>query len=310
MNSSATKRVLLSFLAALVAGAMSYVWLSATGISDVYPRLCIARLLVSGAEPYSSCMTLSRGLPAADYPMTTILALVPLSFLNDRLGASMFWATSNGLLMYGILRRGELRYLLIFTTGSYWATFIWQQFSVLITAVFLLPSLLPIALVKPQIGIPVVLTNLSRNRVIACVIFVLVTFLVYPGWLLFWYGRSHYYDGAIPLLTLPLGPLLLLLLLKWRNRDALYLLLMGCMPQRTLMDVVSLFLLPKTTLSLIIACLLSWIPATLFILNPAAIIPKDVMPLTLIFIYLPILTMQFFPELRGSIRVPKFQRKL
>jgi hypothetical protein len=303
MNFSAKKRILLSVLAALISGAMSYIWLSATGISDIYPRLCIARSLVSGAKPYSSCMSLSRGLLAADYPMTTILALVPLSFLNDRLGAAMFWAISNGLLMYGILRRGELRFLLIFASGPYWATFIWQQFSVLVTAVILLPSLLPLALVKPQIGIPVILTNLTRKRALACALFVLLTFVVYPGWLFLWYGRSHYYDGVIPLLTLPLGPLLLILLLRWRNRDALYLLLLGCMPQRTLMDVLSLFLLPKTTLNLAITCLLSWIPATIFILSPAAIVPKDLLPLTLIFIYLPMLVLQFLPELRGLIRV-------
>ena len=178
----------------------------------------------------------------------------------------------------------------------------WQQFSVLVAAVMLLPALLPLVLIKPQIGIPVVLTNLTWKRVIACAAFVTLTFLVYPGWLLAWYGRSSHYDGAIPLLTLPFGPLLLLLLLKWKDRDALFLFLMACVPQRTLMDVVPLFLLPKTTRSLAVVCLLSWVPAPVFILNPAAIFPKGVMPLTVGFIYLPMLVLQFWPELRGVVR--------
>ena len=283
-------QIIISIAFSAVAFGLVYLWLTATNISDIYLRLCIARSFFGMSNnPYSTCMSYNFGQPAAEYPLTTILLLAPFSVLGDRLAASLFWSLSNGLLMFGILHKGELHYLLIFTSGTYWAAFIWQQYSVFIAAVMLIPILLPLVLIKPQIGLPVILTNFTRKRLIGCVVFILLTFLVYPRWLLDWYERSSHYNGVIPLLTLPLGPLLLLLLLKWRDKNALFLFLMACIPQRTIMDTFALYLLPQTTRSLVLLCLLSWIPATMFILNPVDAHPEIAMPYLLLFIYLPLL---------------------
>lgn len=287
-----TRKIVFSLAFSFVTFGLAYIWLSAINMSDINSRLCIARSFLEGStNPYATCMWYNFGEPAAEYPFTTILMLAPFSFLSDRLAASLFWGLSNGLLLFGILHRGELRYLLIFTSGSYWSAFLWQQYSVLIAAVMLLPALLPLALIKPQIGLPVLLTNLTRKRLLACAGFVILTFLVYPHWLFDWYERSNNYNGVIPLLIFPLGPIFLLLLRKWQNKKALFLFLMACTPQRTLMDSVALFLIPQTTRSLAILCLLSWIPSTMFILNPTDGFPQESMPYVLLFIYLPLLLM-------------------
>jgi hypothetical protein len=292
----------------IVSFGLAYIWLTATDISDIYLRLCIARsFLTHSSNPYSTCMVYNFGQPAAEYPLTTILLLAPFSLLSDRLAASLFWGLSNGLLMFGILHQRQLRYLLIFTSGPYWAAFIWQQYSVFIAAVMLLPTLLPLALIKPQLGLPVILTNLSRKRLIACVMFVTLTFIVYPGWLFDWYGRSNQYNGVSPLLILPLGPLLFFTLLKWRDKNALFLFLMACVPQRTIMDTVALFLVPQTTRRLALLCILSWVPATMFILNPVDAHPEIAMPYLQLFIYLPLLVMIMHVPPQPGNSTPKSQ---
>jgi hypothetical protein len=104
-----------------------------------------------------------------------------------------------------------------------------------------------------------------------------------------WYVRSNHYNGVIPLLSLPLGPLLALLLLKWRDKNAVFLFLMACIPQRTIMDTVALFLIPQTARQLALVCLLSWVPAIMFLLDPADGHPGAAMPYLLAFIYLPLM---------------------
>ena len=52
---------------------------------------------------------------------------------------------------------------------------------------------------------------------------------VLPQWPLLWLRQTHYYDHFIPLFVFP-GPLLLLALFRYRDRDAWLLLLAALMP--------------------------------------------------------------------------------
>ena len=288
-----SKHILIALAIGMIAGIMVYPWQSRAYTSELYPRFCAARALLSGADPYKTCEVYYRGELAAEYPLTTILAFVPLSFFRNRVAASIFWAISNSLLAFAIFRRGKPYHWLIFLSGTYWVAFAWQQFSVIITAAMLLPELLPLALLKPQIGLPVILTNLTRRRLIACAIFVALTFIVFPTWLLSWWQRSNNYDGLIPLITLPLGPLILLALRRWREPDSRFLLLMACMPQRVLSDTTMLLLLPKTARQMFLLCLLSWIPGFLTYYGPGCT-PEIAVHLSIVFVYLPLLAMQLF----------------
>ena len=170
------------------------------------------------------------------------------------------------------------------------------------SAILLLPSLLPLALIKPQTGLPIILINLTWRRLLALVMFISLAFIVYPGWPLAWYAQAKNYDGVIPLLALPLGPLMLLALLKWREKDMRFLFLMACVPQRALYDLTPLYLLPKSLRQMLAACFLSWaafvplLAANYYWGSP----PRQVF-LSLAFVYLPLLAMQFIPTLAAKL---------
>ena len=57
-------------------------------------------------------------------------------------------------------------------------------------------------------------------------------------------GQAHNYEHFIPLLVFP-GPLLLLALLRYRDRDAWLLLLAALMPQRWFFDAFTLWLIAE-----------------------------------------------------------------
>jgi hypothetical protein len=68
----------------------------------------------------------------------------------------------------------------------------------------------------------VFLTRLSRLGLLACVAVALVSLAVMPNWPLLWYRQLGNYEHFFPILVLP-GPLLLLSLLRYRDRDAQFL---------------------------------------------------------------------------------------
>jgi hypothetical protein len=65
------------------------------------------------------------------------------------------------------------------------------------------------------------------------------------------------YDHFIPLLVLP-GPLLLLALLRYRERDAWLLSLSAILPQRWFFDSFILWLIPRTRREIVWTVFFSW----------------------------------------------------
>jgi hypothetical protein len=300
-----SKTVLLHLLIAAAAACLTLFfscWWQRTYWVDLNPPLCSSRLLLAGKNPYSSCYTNYNGLPGASYPMTTILAFLPFAILPvPRLGAAAIWGGINGLLVYGLLKNGKPWLFLFFLSAPYWAAFTYHQISPLIAAVILLPSLLPLALLKPQIGLPVIVNNLTKWRLAAMILFIAVTFLVYPGWLGAWYRSAKNFDGVIPILVFPLNLLLLLALFRFRDPSIRILFLMACVPQRSLYDLTPLYMLPRTLRHMLVACLLSWaafIPVLLA--DNYWGIPAHQVWLTMTFIYLPILAMLIFNSRSSS----------
>jgi hypothetical protein len=78
-----------------------------------------------------------------------------------------------------------------------------------------------------------------------------------PRWPLLWLGQTHNYPHFIPLFVLP-GPLLVLALLRYRDRDAWFLLLTALMPQRWFFDSFILWLIPKSRRQILVTVLFSW----------------------------------------------------
>jgi hypothetical protein len=111
---------------------------------------------------------------------------------------------------------------------------------------------------KPQIGFPIVVTRLSKIGIIACLVVLGLSFAVLPSWPWLWVAHFGEYQRFIPLLVFP-GPLLLLALLRYRDKDALFLLVAAAMPQRWFYDTLILWLIPKTRKQILFTVLVSWV---------------------------------------------------
>jgi hypothetical protein len=248
------------------------------GAADFGWAVRAAQFLLAHKNPYDT--------PLEQYPLTAALFGLPFVRLPPELAAGVFYGISSGLMAFGLSRLGYFR-LLVFLAFPYWAGILTAQWSPLILASAFYPLLLPAVLTKPQIGLPVALTRMTRTGVLACLVFVGASLILMPSWPLLWIKQLGYYQHFIPLLVLP-GPLLALALLRYRDRDTYFLLLMALMPQRWFFDTLTLWLIPKTRRQVIWTVFLSWIPGA-WRWYHAPLSYEQVGRWTVLFIYLPML---------------------
>jgi hypothetical protein len=218
------------------------------GAADFGWTLRSARYLLAGRNPYDT--------PLEQYPLTAAFFGLPFLWLRPEVAAGTFYGLSSAVLAFGLTRHGYTR-LLVFLAYPYWAGFLTAQWPPLIMASAFFPLLMPVTLVKPQIGFPVALTHLSRRGVLACAALVLLSLVVMPRWPALWFHQLGNYEHFVPLLVLP-GPLLVLALLRYRKRDAWLLFITACMPQRWFFDTLILWLIPKTRRQILFTAMLSW----------------------------------------------------
>ena len=216
--------------------------------ADFRWALHLAHGLLAGQNPYDT--------PLEQYPLPAAFFALPFVHLPPELTAGIFWGISSSLLAFGLARHGYSR-LLIFLAYPYWAGILTAQWSPIIAAGAFFPLLLPATMAKPQIGLPVFLTRLSRRGVLACVVVALVSIVIMPRWPLLWLRQAGNYQHFIPLLVLP-GPLLLLALIRYRDRDAWLLFFSALMPQRWFFDSFILWLIPQSRRETIWTVFFSW----------------------------------------------------
>jgi hypothetical protein len=208
----------------------------------------LAQRLVNGQNPYDT--------PFEQYPLTAAFFALPFLRLTPEVAAGIFWGISSSLLAFGLTREGYGK-LLIFLAYPYWAGIITVQWSPIIAAAAFFPLLLPVTMAKPQIGLPVFLTRMSLRGVAACAVLAALSLAVMPNWPRLWLRQLGNYDHFIPLLVLP-GPLLLLALLRYRDRDARLLMLAALMPQRWFFDSFILWLIPQSRREIVWTVFFSW----------------------------------------------------
>jgi hypothetical protein len=218
------------------------------GAGDFGWTLYNVQHLLARQNPYDT--------PLEQYPLTSAVFGLPFVWMRPELAGGLFYGISSALLAFGVTRDGYHR-LLIFLAYPYWAGLLAVQWSTLIAAAAFFPLLLPAALAKPQVGLPVAITHLSRRGVLACIVIVLISLMVMPRWPWLWLGQASHYQYFVPLLVLP-GPLLALALLRYRQPDAWLLLLTAIMPQRWFFDAFILWLIPKSRREIVFTAALSW----------------------------------------------------
>jgi hypothetical protein len=261
--------------------------------ADFRWALHLVHQLLARQNPYDT--------PGEQYPLTAALFALPFVSMPPELAAGLFWGISSALLAFGLTRHGYTP-LLIFFAYPYWAGILTAQWSTLIAASGFFPLLLPATMAKPQVGLPVFLTRLSRRGLLACVVVGLASLAVSPKWPWLWFGQMGYYQHFIPILVLP-GALLTLALLRYPNRDAMLLFFSAVAPQRWFFDSFILWLIPRSRREIVWTSFFSWgagiwrwyhLPSSF----------TQVGRYTVIFLYLPMLAVVLLRKRKEGASVP------
>lgn len=299
-NVSPQLQLLIAGLVSLTSGSCAFLILVASGwgAADFAWALRAAGDLLAGRDLYRY----PPGPYAIPYPLPSALVAIPFVALRPELGAATFIGLSSGLLAWLLLRqRGQAWWLLIFGSWSYWYALIFAQWSPLVVSMAFLGPLLPLVLVKPQIALPMlVLKPPTRAGMALTVLTGLLSLLLYPPWPWVWLDQIGSYQGTRPpLLSLPLGPLLLLALLRRRDRRAWLILAMALMPQRMVYDQLALLLVATTRRDLLLMVICSWatLPAILYF-GGWSELPGGWQNWVILTLYLPALFVLLQPGLR------------
>ncbi len=253
------------------------------GAGDFVWAIRNATYLLRGQNPYDS--------PLEQYPITAAMVALPFVKLPGPVAGGIFYGFSSALLAFGITRDSYVQ-LLVFLAYPYWAGMLVAQWSPLIAAASFFPLLLPLAMAKPQVGLPVALTHLSRRGIISCFVVLALSIVLMPKWPIWWIHQWGGYQHFVPLLVFP-GILVLLALLRWRNKDAQLLILAALMPQRWFFDAFILWLIPKTRRELLWTIVLSWVPG-IWRWNHVPHNSTEVGRWAVMFLYMPMLAVILF----------------
>ncbi len=217
--------------------------------ADLRWAIHAAQRVLAHQNPYDTTLE--------QYPLTAAVFAFPFVRLPPEVAAGLFYGISSALLALGLTRHGYER-LFVFLAYPYWAGILTVQWSTIIAASAFFPLLLPVTLAKPQVGLPVFLSYLNRRGFLACIAIAILSLALLPTWPLLWLGQLGHYQHFFPLLILP-GPLLLLALFRYRDRDTILLLLSALMPQRWFFDSFTLWLIPKSRRAILATVFFSWI---------------------------------------------------
>lgn len=266
--------------------------------ADFRWALHLARRLLAGENPYDTGFE--------QYPLTAAIFALPFVDLRPEVAAGLFYGMSTFLLALGVTRYGY-RNLMIFLAYPYWAGMLTVQWSPIIAAGAFFPLLLPVTMAKPQIGLPVFLTHVTRRGLVACLIIGGLSLAILPHWPRLWMAQLRHYEHFIPILLWP-GPLLLLALWRYRDRDAILLLLAACMPQRWFFDSLILWIIPKARREMVWTVFFSW-GAGIWRWYHFPHSFAEVGRWTVVFIYLPMLAVVLLRNNDGQYAATSFSLK-
>jgi hypothetical protein len=220
-----------------------------------------ARALLAGQNPYEVMRAVGEYPFNAGlfYPLPAALVAAPFSQLRPEIAGALFVGLSSALLGWAILRDCPYR-LPIFISAPFVQAAILGQWSPLLTAAALMPTLQFLAAAKPTVGLAAWIYKPSIRGIVGGLILVAIAFLVLPGWLGDWrevVGSTSKYRG--PATTL-LGCFLLLGLLRWRRREGRLFVVMSLIPQLPVFyDSLILWLIPSTLWRSLALSAASWV---------------------------------------------------
>jgi hypothetical protein len=220
-----------------------------------------ARALLQGHNPYDVIRAVGEYPFNAElfYPLPAAIVAAPVALLRPEIAGAIFIGLSSALLGWALLRDCPWR-LPLFLSAPFAQAAILGQWSPLLTAAALMPTLQFLAAAKPTVGLAAWLYRPSIRGVVGGIILVAVAFIIVPGWLSDW--RTAMPDTAKyrgPATTL-MGSFLLLGLLRWRRREGRLFVAMALMPQLPVFyDALILWLIPSTVWRSLALSAASWV---------------------------------------------------
>ncbi len=242
---------------------------------------------------------------AVPYPFTAYLASVPFTLLQSWVASAIFLGLSSGVLAWLVLRSGNHHYMLLFLSWPFVYNLLLAQFAPLLMCLFFSASFLPVILIKPQLALPFALTQKpNRLGLILTGVLLAASLIVYPRWPIDWLASTHTqnYIGAPPIFVLPLGPLILLALLQYREKRSWILVLFGLMPQRMVYDQLGVLSVAGNRKQMIILVICSWISfPVLFMYHGWKDMPFGWQQWVVVESYLPALLVILAPKIKALL---------
>lgn len=220
-----------------------------------------ARALLAGDNPYEVIRAVGEYPFNAGllYPLPAALVATPFSQLRPEIAGALFVGLSAALLGWAVLRDCPYR-LPLFISAPFIQAAILGQWSPLLTAAALMPTLQFFAAAKPTVGLAAWLYKPSRRGIVGGLLLAAAAFVVLPGWLGDWLDvtkNMNKYRG--PATTL-LGAFLFLGLLRWRRREGRLFVAMSLIPQLPVFyDSLILWLVPSTLWRSLALSAASWV---------------------------------------------------
>lgn len=161
--------------------------------------------------------------------------MLPIAWLSASAAAAVFGGVSLALLAFGLTDKSWGRlYLLV--SPALLVTLFYGQWSTLMMAAAILPAISWVAVCKPTVGLSVFAYRPNWWAVIGGAVLLLASFAFVPSWPADWLSSlradalGHTYMAPVALWKAG-GPLLLLVLLRWRRPEARYLAALSIAPQ-------------------------------------------------------------------------------
>ena len=234
---SVAARVTFALLVAALSAAFAWVLARNTGanyVADFDQIWWAARLVLHGQDPYAVINGSRPGFPFHYfYPMPATWAAIPLAGLDVYAARVTFAAASGAVFAYAVTRERWLPAVAV-ASQSYWSCVYLVQWTPIIAAAAVLPWLGWTWACKPNVAAIAAVGVRDRRALLVSLAFAaafaVATLLVDPGWPLRWRDALETAEHFRPIVTRPLGALLLLAVLRWRRAEARVLLALALVP--------------------------------------------------------------------------------
>ena len=251
-----TRLCVAAAIGVLAGGYALWVRLSGHFTFSDFDQLWIgARAVVAGENPYA-VVPRQFAWPLF-YPMPAVVVSLPFSALPMAWAPAIWIAFGFALLAWALSATGWWPLLLLATNPAVNAMEL-GQWSPVLTAAALMPSLAWLVVAKPTTGVAIVGAYALERRprlVVAAigVAVVAVSFVLRPTWVSDWIVAVRSAHHFVPLVFRTGGWLMLAALLKWRRPEARMLLLLSIVPMTmAAYEAVALFLIPRTKHEIIV----------------------------------------------------------